>query len=451
MRWLKQSTAVEVKVGPFLDETDGKTAETGLTVSQADVRLAKNGGDWAQKNETTSLVHEENGWYRCLLDATDTNTLGVLMLAIHESGALPVWVEFMVAPANIWDSLFGADLLQVDAQQWLGGTIATPTNAGVPEVDLTHVEGTAHGSAVVRSNVIQAAGTAWGSGAITAGAIAADALTAAKFAADVATELNAAVLAVLGALNDAASDGDPSTTDTMVAYLKQIINTLEGSAGIATFPAAAAAGNGVSLAEVLRYVQTQVGAAGAGLTAVAWNAAWDAEVQSEVQDAIEANHLDHLLAADYDPASKPGVATALLNELVESDSGVSRFTANALEQGPGGGSAPTAAAIADAVWDEAIAGHLSAGSTGQALNAAGSAAGGGALSRTIRLRVGAVPIQGASIWVATDSAGSNVVAGPLVTDSSGVVTVLLDAGTYYAWARKDGYNPVVGEEIEITA
>lgn len=77
--------------------------------------------------------------------------------------------------------------------------------------------------------------------------------------------------------------------------------------------------------------------AGSGLTAVPWNSAWDAEVQSEVQDAIEANHLDHLLAADYDPASKPGVSTALLNELVENDGGVSRYTANALVQGPSGG------------------------------------------------------------------------------------------------------------------
>lgn len=34
---------------------------------------------------------------------------------------------------------------------------------------------------------------------------------------------------------------------------------------------------------------------------------------------------------------------------------------------------PTAAAIADAVWDEALSGHLSAGSTGEALNAAGAA------------------------------------------------------------------------------
>lgn len=72
---------------------------------------------------------------------------------------------------------------------------------------------------------------------------------------------------------------------------------------------------------------------------IAWNSAWDSEVESEANDAIVANHLDHLLAADYDPAAKPGVATALLNEIVESDAGVSRFTTNALEQAPtaGGG------------------------------------------------------------------------------------------------------------------
>jgi hypothetical protein len=34
---------------------------------------------------------------------------------------------------------------------------------------------------------------------------------------------------------------------------------------------------------------------------------------------------------------------------------------------------PSAASVADAVWDEALSGHLSAGSTGEALNAAGAA------------------------------------------------------------------------------
>jgi hypothetical protein len=62
-------------------------------------------------------------------------------------------------------------------------------------------------------------------------------------------------------------------------------------------------------------------------------------INAQADAAIETYHLDHLLAADYDPANKPGVATALLNELVENDLdlGVSRFTANALEQAPAGG------------------------------------------------------------------------------------------------------------------
>jgi len=60
------------------------------------------------------------------------------------------------------------------------------------------------------------------------------------------------------------------------------------------------------------------------------------DVKNEADDALSDIHLDHLLAVDYDPASKPGVATALLNELIESDGGVSRYTANALEQAPSG-------------------------------------------------------------------------------------------------------------------
>ncbi len=110
----------------------------------------------------------------------------------------------------------------------------------------------------------------------------------------------------------------------------------------------------------------RIGALGASLTGIPWNSAWDAEAESECNDALVALHLDHLLAVDYDPASKPGTATALLNELVESDSGVSRFTVNALEQGPSGTGA-SAETIADAVWDEVGTGHTDAGKAGQQL------------------------------------------------------------------------------------
>jgi hypothetical protein len=139
--WLKQSTAVTLLIGPFTDDTDGNTAETGLTVSQADVRLSKNGGNMAQKNSATACTHDELGMYTCPLDTTDTNTLGILVLTVHESGSLVVKHTYMVLPSNVWDSFFGADKLDVSVVQWLGTACATPTVAGVPEVDVTHMEG----------------------------------------------------------------------------------------------------------------------------------------------------------------------------------------------------------------------------------------------------------------------------------------------------------------------
>jgi hypothetical protein len=105
MNLLKQSTAVDIGFGPFVDSTDGFTPKTALTITQPDIRLKKNGGAWAQKNAAQTLTHEENGWYEIALDATDTNTLGVLLVAVNETGALPVFKEFLVVPANVYDSL----------------------------------------------------------------------------------------------------------------------------------------------------------------------------------------------------------------------------------------------------------------------------------------------------------------------------------------------------------
>lgn len=114
MNLLKQSTAATIKLGPFIDDGDGKTAETGLTISQADIRLSKNGGDIAQTNDATGATHDELGYYNVPLDATDTNTLGRLLVAVHESGALPVWKEFLVVTANVYDTLCSTDSLDVN-------------------------------------------------------------------------------------------------------------------------------------------------------------------------------------------------------------------------------------------------------------------------------------------------------------------------------------------------
>jgi hypothetical protein len=108
--FLKESTAVDVLIGPFVDEDDGKTAETGLTL---DVELSKNGQALADKNDSTTPVHDAagtvDGYYNCELDATDTNTIGNLTVVAHPSGtALPVRLDFQVVEGTNYDDLFGS-------------------------------------------------------------------------------------------------------------------------------------------------------------------------------------------------------------------------------------------------------------------------------------------------------------------------------------------------------
>jgi hypothetical protein len=116
---LKQSTATTIVLGPFLDDTDGVTPETGLTIAQSDVLLWKQGGTgFSAKNDSTAATHRSNGMYTVPLDTTDTATLGQLVVSVSDGGAAaacPVWEKYQVVPANVWDSLFGSDKLQVDA------------------------------------------------------------------------------------------------------------------------------------------------------------------------------------------------------------------------------------------------------------------------------------------------------------------------------------------------
>ena len=103
---LRQSTSVTVRIGPFVD-TDGAVV-TGLTIQKADVRLSKNGGNYAAANadqgaSDAGAPYDEVGEYDISLDATDTNTLGRLRANWADTGALPTWNEFMVISAAEWD------------------------------------------------------------------------------------------------------------------------------------------------------------------------------------------------------------------------------------------------------------------------------------------------------------------------------------------------------------
>ncbi len=119
--YLKQSTTANIKLGPFVDKTDGVTPETALSLT---VKVSKNGAALAARNSATAIAHDADGYYTVELNATDTATLGRLKVtATDSSNALPVFQNFMVLPANTYDSLIGgSDLLQVDLQEINGNT-----------------------------------------------------------------------------------------------------------------------------------------------------------------------------------------------------------------------------------------------------------------------------------------------------------------------------------------
>ena len=173
-QWLKQNTAATIPFGPFLDETDGKTLLTALTISQADIRISKNGGTFAQSNNSAGAAHQENGVYGVPLDSTDTNTLGRIRVEIHETGALAVWQDFMVVPANVWDSMFGADRLDVNVEEWNATTVPAEHTAGYPVVTVKDGTGTGEidtlsGKVLLRDGAITA--TVFATASITADAI----------------------------------------------------------------------------------------------------------------------------------------------------------------------------------------------------------------------------------------------------------------------------------------
>jgi hypothetical protein len=68
--------------------------------------------------------------------------------------------------------------------------------------------------------------------------------------------------------------------------------------------------------------------------------------------------------------------------------------------------------------------------------------GGGSVTGTITITEGGVAVDGAECRVSTDSAGTLVVWGPVVSGSTGIISVSLDPGTYYLLAPQLGGHNV---------
>ena len=250
---LKQSTASQsVLLGPFVDDTDGATAETGLTIANTDIRLSKNGGNIVAKNSGGG-THDELGFYTITLDATDTNTVGRLQISCKMTGALVVFMECQVVEEAIYDALFASSAAgfdangRVDVGSWLGNAVTA--SSGNPDVNVESIDDID-------------APTTW----------------KASINAEADTAISDASLATAAELAKVPkSDGTTSWNATALAAINAEADTAISDASLAT---------AAELAKVPKSDGT-----------TSWNATALAAINAEVDTSMTTYGLDHLLAA----------------------------------------------------------------------------------------------------------------------------------------------------------
>ena len=212
-------------------------------------------------------------------------------------------------------------------------------------------------------------------GGITAGSIAADAIGASELAADAVTEIATGVWAaatreLTAGTNIVLAKGTGITgfNDLSAATVNAEVDTAISDANLAT---------AANLAVVAGYLDTEIAAIKAKTDNLPASPAATSDIPTAaaVADAVWDEAISgHLTAGTTGEAvANSSVVAAKLNTTLTAAAGSPgeyQFTSDALELAPvsaGGGSAPSAAAVAAAVWAEALPGSYGAGAAGKIL------------------------------------------------------------------------------------
>lgn len=352
---MKKNVASQVIGAQMISATDGSAFTGSVTVY-----VTGDAGTQAIGSVGSGVcTHEGNGFHTYAPAQAETNYDHVAFTFIG-TGAIPSTIQ-----------IFTAFPQTGDAFARLGAPVGASISADVAAVQSD------------TDNIQTRIPAALVSGRMDAnvGALANDAITAASIAADAGTEIGTAVWA--------------STTRVLTAGTNIALAKGTGVTGFNDLDAAGVRG-AVGLAAA--NLDTQIGtlATGANLATVAGYL--DTEIAAILADTNElqtdwanGGRLDNILDARASQTSVDAVAGYIDTEvsaikavtdkvdttleIAAGSPGDYRFSADALHNAPagsGGGSAPTAAQIADAVWDEILSGHAVAGSTGEALSAAGA-------------------------------------------------------------------------------
>ncbi len=160
-----------------------------------------------------------------------------------------------------------------------------------------------------------------------------------------------------------------------------------------------------------------------------------ANINTQVDTGLSDIFLDQLIATTYNSASPSGAADSLLNEMTENDGGLTRFTANALEQTPSGASSPWSTADVEQARHRL---NLDGTQTAPTIGGAAKMAGTDADLTLSRLIIASTTLNQAALTIRGNgsSSGMEVTAGT----TTGTAAIFQGAGTGYGMAVNGGPN-----------
>ena len=108
---LRQSTAIDGRLGPFVDVGDAFTPETGVTIAASDEAeiLKANGAASVAMAGALVAITNCDGWYDYTFSITDTDTVGTLDVVMQDDDVyLPVFARFQVITQAAFDAIYAA-------------------------------------------------------------------------------------------------------------------------------------------------------------------------------------------------------------------------------------------------------------------------------------------------------------------------------------------------------
>ena len=347
-------------VGPFYDKTDGVTIETALTITNERITLTADtddgsaptnildsvtGATAATANDLNYITGNDAGMMQLELSAANTNRVGRMFLSITDAANhVPVFHEFMVMPALVYDTFFAAS----GGATFPAATLASTTNITA--------------------------------GTITTVTNLTNAPTNGDLTATMKTSVTTAVPTVAG-IADGVWDEDATAHQTTGTFGQAIGDPVADTNTIYAAVVTGAAGATVAADIIAVKADTAAILVDTGTTLDAALAVVDANVDSILVDTAEIGVAGAGLTAINLPDQTMNITGNITGNLSGSAGSVTGAVGSvtgavgSVTGAVGSVTGLTNATIADAVWDEEITlGHDTADTAGAKLNDAGAAA-----------------------------------------------------------------------------